>query len=122
LQVDAAELEHRGRSKKVAGAVLMGLGFGLAAIGIGVALDGALHAQCSGHEEHAVCVPSAATTEMDLGTTTAVVGTLMGLVGIPVYVVGSVQVAKARRLSAVTLQPLVSSTGAGAMAGVRLRF
>jgi hypothetical protein len=122
LTIDPVELEQRGHRKKVAGAVLMGLGVGLTAVGIGFGIHGALHAECHGHEEHATCTPSAATTEMQLGTTGAVVGTVMAIAGIPVYIVGGAQVAKARRLSALSLQPLVSSAGAGAVARAEVRF
>ena len=112
--VDPAELEARGHHKKLVGALLMGIGAGLTVVGLGFAIDGAAHAHCSGHEEHATCTDSAATTEAQLGSLAAAGGTVMALVGIPVYVVGGAQVAKARRLAALTVQPLVSSAGAGA--------
>jgi hypothetical protein len=98
LVVDPVELEERGHRKKVAGAVLMGIGIGLTAIGVGLAIDGALHVQCTGHEEHAVCTPSFAASELQLGSVGAVVGQILTLVGIPVYIVGGRQVASARRL------------------------
>ena len=98
LVVDPVELEERGHHKKVAGAVLMGIGVGLSVLGVGLAIDGALHVQCSGHEEHAVCTPSFAASELQLGTVSVVVGQILTLVGIPVYVVGGRQVASARRL------------------------
>jgi hypothetical protein len=122
LTIDPVELEQRGQRKRVAGAVLMGLGFGLTVVGLGFGIDGALHAECHGHEEHATCTPSAATTEAQLGTAGAVLGTVMGIAGIPVYIVGSAQVAKARRLTALSVQPLISSAGAGAVAHAEVRF
>jgi hypothetical protein len=100
LIVNPAELEQRGHRKKVIGAVLIGIGVGLSAIGIGFAIDGAMHAQCSGHEEHAVCTPSSATSRMELGSTAAVVGGVLAIVGTPIYIVGGVQVSRARRLYA----------------------
>jgi hypothetical protein len=47
--IDTGDLERRGRAKKIAGAVLLGVGAGLSAIGIGLAVDGALHVarQCA---------------------------------------------------------------------------
>ncbi len=121
--IDPAELEHRGRRKKVIGAVLMGVGIGMSALGIGLALDGALHAQCSGHEEHAVCEPSFAESELQLGPTALVLGQIMTLVGIPIYIVGGRQVAAARRLSGqLAFQPLVGSMGSGGFAHLDVRF
>jgi hypothetical protein len=120
--VDPVELEERGHRKKVIGAVLMGVGAGLSVIGLGFAVEGGLHAHCSGHEEHATCTPSAATSELQLGSLGLAAGTVMSLVGIPVYVAGGAQVAKARRLAALTVQPLVSSAGGGAIARVAVRF
>ncbi len=120
--VDPVELEHRGRKKKVAGAVLIGLGTALSVAGFGFAVDGALHAQCSGHEEHAVCTPSFATTELQLGPTAVLLGQVMTVVGIPVYVVGGRKVARARRLSGqLGLQPVVGGA-AGALASFSVRL
>ena len=121
----AAELAGRGHRKKVAGAVLMGVGAGLSVLGIALALDVAVNRQisCAGHEEHAVCTPSPALTELNSGYVAVSVGQLMMLVGIPVYVVGSVQAAKARRWSGqLALQPLFGHAGAGALAAYHLRF
>ena len=120
--VDPAELEARGHHKKLVGALLMGIGAGLTVVGLGFAIDGAAHSHCSGHEEHATCTPSAATTEAELGDLAAAAGTIMAIAGIPVYVVGGAQVAKARRLAALSVQPLLSNGGGGAVARVSLRF
>jgi hypothetical protein len=120
---DPQALEQRGHRKKVAGAVLMGLGLGLTAVGLGLALDGALHVHCTGHEEHAVCEPSSAASELQLGETGAAFGQLMTVVGIPIYVVGAKQVADGRRLSGqLALQPLASPSGVGVVARLALRF
>jgi hypothetical protein len=117
------ELEQRGHRKKVIGAVLMGVGIGLSAVGIGLALDGAMHAECSGHEEHAVCKPSFATSELDAGTTSLLFGQVLTIVGIPVYIVGGRQVATARRLSGqLAFVPLAGAAGSGAVAQASLRF
>lgn len=121
--LDPQELERRGHSKKVAGAVLMGLGLGLTAVGLGLALDGALHVHCTGHEEHAVCEPSSAASELQLGETGAALGQIMTVVGIPIYVVGAKQVADGRRLSGqLAFQPLVGAHNAGAVVRLALRF
>jgi hypothetical protein len=123
LPVDPVELEQRGHRKKVAGAILMGVGAVLSVVGAGFAIDGALHAECSGHEEHAVCKPSSATAEVEGGSTALLLGQVMTVVGVPVYIVGGRQVARARRLSAqLALQPLVGGAQAGAIARVDLRF
>jgi hypothetical protein len=123
IQVDPAELERRGRTKKVVGAVFMGLGTALSIVGIGLTIDGGLHAECHGHEEHATCKPSPALTEFDAGAGALFVGQVLTIVGIPVYIVGGRQVARARRLAGqVSLQPLVGSAGAGAAAQLRFRF
>lgn len=123
LPVDPVELEHRGRRKKTAGAVLMGVGTALSVVGAGFALDGALHAQCSGHEEHAVCTPSLATSELQLGTMGLLLGQVMTVVGIPIYIVGGRQVAAARRLlGELAFQPLLGGGGAGGLARVNVRF
>jgi hypothetical protein len=122
-QVDPAELEQRGQDKKTLGVILMGVGAGLAVIGTGFAVDGALNMECSGHEEHAVCKPSPAKSEFEMGSAAALLGVVMAVVGIPVYIVGARQVAKARRLSGqLAVQPLVGSTGGGAIAQVGFRF
>ena len=120
---DPLELERRGHAKKVAGAVLMGVGLGLTAIGLGLALDGALHVQCSGHEEHAVCTPSSAASELQLGETGAALGQIMTIVGIPLFVVGAKQVDDAHRLSGqLALRPMLGPTSAGVAAQLVLRF
>ena len=101
----------------------MGLGAGLTALGIGLAIDGALHAECSGHEEHAVCKPSFATSELDGGTGAILLGQVLTIVGIPVYIVGGRQVAQARRFSAqLSVEPLVSRAGTGALGRAVFRF
>lgn len=123
--IDAAELERRGQHKRVAGGVLMGLGAALTILGMALAIDVAANRQisCSGHEEHATCTPSPALTELQSGYVAAVGGQLLLLAGIPVYVVGSVQVARARRLAPqLAVQPLVSSAGGGAVASAGFRF
>jgi hypothetical protein len=126
LPVDVAELERRGQEKKIAGAVMMILGGALNIVAIGLTIDvlankPPLH--CTGHEEHIMCDPSPADTELNVTYAAAVTGQLLLLAGIPVYVVGSVQVARARRLSTQwAVQPLVSRAGAGAVATVGFRF
>jgi hypothetical protein len=121
-RVDPAELEERGQEKKTLGVVLMVAGAALAVIGTGVMFDGAAHADCSGHEEHAVCKSSAGMGEFEMGAAAGLVGVVMAIVGIPVFVSGSMQVAKARRMTGLTLQPLVGNAGPGAIAQIGFRF
>jgi hypothetical protein len=121
--LDPVELEHRGKRKKIIGGLLIGVGTALSIAGAVLFIDGAWDSRCSGHEEHIHCAPSPGDGEAQFGVGALLVGQIMTLVGIPVYVVGGRQMAKARRLAArVALQPLVGSGGSGAVARVGLRF
>jgi hypothetical protein len=123
--IDPSDLERRGQNKRVVGAVLMALGGALTVAAIGMTVDVLANKpiSCSGHEEHATCAPSPGVTESGYADIAAVFGQLAILAGIPVYVVGSVQRTRARRMQAqLSLQPLVSRTNAGALAMVGFRF
>jgi hypothetical protein len=106
--VDADDRERRGRSKKIAGAIMLGVGAALSVAGIG------LLATSRSYNE---------STHIPLGGTALLVGQLSSIAGIPVYVVGAAQVDRARRWRGQwTVTPLSSSAGSGVVAQVGFPF
>ena len=90
-----SELERRGRSKKLAGSLLMGLGAAVILGGAGLfgwGLDG-----CRDLESQRNCIDN---PTMIGGAAAVLVGLGLFIAGIPVYAVGVRQIRKAKRLSA----------------------
>jgi hypothetical protein len=90
-----SELERKGRSKKLAGTLLMSLGAGVLLGGAGLfgwGLD-----NCRGFESERTCIDNPA---MVGGAAAVLVGLGAFIAGIPVYAVGVRQIHKAKRLSA----------------------
>ena len=113
----AKDLEHRGHTKKVAGALLMGLGS--AAVVTGIVLN-VLDQRCDNNRCYSdrgqLYAPSIA-----LG----LVGGAAILAGIPTYVVGGFEVAKGRRLELTGFgaAPTIGANGvSGVAANASFRF
>jgi hypothetical protein len=90
-----SELERRGRSKKLAGSLLMGLGAAVILGGAGV-FGWGLNS-CQDFESQRTCIDNPA---MVGGAAAVLVGLGSFIAGIPVYAVGVRQIRKAKRLSA----------------------
>jgi hypothetical protein len=108
------DLERRGRSKKIAGGLMIGIGMASligGAIAAGwAAVDHAAPASYGRYERDDAIIIG--------GAVASFLGGLTMLAGIPVTIVGSYQVGKARRLRA-TLAPVVGANQAGASLLVR---